>query len=73
MLEKLDLVLYKEKFLIRLVDTAFLLIEEQISLLQKANYLFGIHGAGMLLSIFLPQKSNAHENKSKERRTPNRP
>ena len=40
---------------------------------KRANYLLGIHGAGMFLSIFLPQKSIAHENKSKERRTPNRP
>ena len=37
-LEKLDSVLYKEKFLIRLVDTARLSIEEQISIMQKTNY-----------------------------------
>ena len=41
--------------------------------MQKANYFFGIHGAGMFLSIFLPQKSIAHEIKSKDRITPNRP
>ena len=46
-LEKLDSVLFKEKFLIRLVDTASLSIEEQISLMQKTNYFLGIHGAGM--------------------------
>jgi hypothetical protein len=73
MLEKLDSVLLKEKFLIRLVDTAYLSFEEQISIMQKTNYLLGIHGAGMFLSIFLPSKSIAHEIKSKKRGTPNRP
>ena len=73
MLEKLDSILYKEKFLIRLVDTASLTFEEQISIMQKTNYLLGIHGAGMFLSIFLPHKSIAHEIKSKKRKMPNRP
>ena len=73
MIEKLDSVLFKEKFLIRLVDTASLSIEEQISIMQKTNYFLGIHGAGMFLSIFLPRKSIAHEIKSKNRITPNRP
>ena len=73
MLEKLDSLLFKEKFLIRLVDTASLSIEEQISIMQKTNYFIGIHGAGMFLSIFLPHKSIAHEIKSKDRITPNRP
>ena len=73
MLEKLDSVLFKEKFLIRLVDTASLSFEKQIALMLKTNYLLGIHGAGMFLSIFLPQNSIAHEIKSKERETPNRP
>lgn len=72
-LEKLDSLLFKEKFLIRLVDTASLSIEEQISIMQKTNYFLGIHGAGMFLSIFLPRKSIAHEIKSKNRITPNRP
>jgi len=72
-LEKLDSVLFKEKFLIRLVDTASLSFEEQISLMQKTHYFLGIHGAGMFLSIFLPQKSIAHEIKSKNRKIPNRP
>jgi hypothetical protein len=72
-LEKLDSVLFGKKFLIRLVDTASLSIEEQISIMQKTNYFLGIHGAGMFLSIFLPHKSIAHEIKSKDRLTPNRP
>jgi hypothetical protein len=72
-LEKLDSVLFKEKFLIRLVDTAILSFEEQISIMQKTNYLLGIHGAGMFLSIFLPYKSIAHEIKKKKRYTTNRP
>jgi len=73
MLEKLDSVLLKEKFLIRLVDTARLSFEQQISIMRKTNYLLGIHGAGMFLSIFLPHKSIAHEIKNKNRKTPNRP
>ena len=72
-LEKLDSVLFKKKILIRLVDTASLSLEEQISIMLKTNYLLGIHGAGMFLSIFLPHKSIAHEIKSKHRKTPNRP
>ena len=73
MLEKLDSVLFKEKFLIRLVDTAVLSIEEQISIMQKTDYFLGIHGAGMFLSIFLPHKSIAHEIKRRKSNTPNRP
>lgn len=72
-LERLDSISFKEKFLIRLVDTANLSIEEQISIMRKTNYFLGIHGAGMFLSIFLPHKSIAHEIKSKNRITPNRP
>lgn len=41
--------------------------------MQKTNYFLGIHGAGMFLSIFLPRKSIAHEIKSKDRKTLNRP
>ena len=59
--------------MVRLVDTASLSFETQIALMQKTNYLLGIHGAGMFLSIFLPQNSIAHEIKSKNRETPNRP
>ena len=71
--EKLDSVLRNKKILIRLVDTAMLPIETQISLMQKTDYFLGIHGAGIFLSIFLPSKSIVHEIKSKERLTPNRP
>ena len=59
--------------MIRLVDTASLSIGEQISMMQKTNYFIRIHGAGMLVSIFLSHKSIAHEIKSKDRITPNRP
>ena len=47
--------------LIRLVDTASLSMVEQISIMKKTDYLIGIHGAGLLLSIFLPPKSILHE------------
>ena len=71
--EQLDSVLNNKKILIRLVDTSYLPIETQISIMQKTNYFLGIHGAGIFLSIFLPTKSIVHEIKSKERYTPNRP
>ena len=47
--------------LIRLVDTASLSIVEQISIMKKTDYLVGIHGAGLCLSVFMPQKSILHE------------
>ena len=50
-----------DKFLIRLVDTAELSISEQISLMKSTDYLVGIHGAGLALSIFLPNNSILHE------------
>ena len=64
LVEKLDKVI-KKNILIRLVDTANLSIERQISLMQKTNYLLGIHGAGLFLSIFLPDNSIVHEIKVK--------
>ena len=48
-------------FLIRLVDTASMSMREQISIMKKTDYLVGIHGAGLSLSIFLPNKSILHE------------
>lgn len=48
-------------FLVRLVDTAGLSIREQISLMKKTDYLVGIHGAGLSLSIFMSNKSILHE------------
>ena len=47
--------------LIRLVDTAGLPMIEQISIIRKTDYLIGIHGAGLSLSIFMPNKSILHE------------
>jgi hypothetical protein len=47
--------------LIRLIDTASLSISEQISIMRKTDYLIGIHGAGLSLSIFMPQESILHE------------
>lgn len=48
-------------FLIRLVDTASLSITQQISLMKNTDYFIGIHGAGLALSIFMPNSSILHE------------
>ena len=50
-----------ENILIRLVDTASLSVSEQISIMRKTDYLIGIHGAGLSLSIFMPHESILHE------------
>ena len=47
--------------LVRLINTGELTIQEQISLMRSTDYLVGIHGAGLSLSIFLPNKSILHE------------
>ena len=44
-------------YLLRLVDTASLTITEQISIMKKTDYFIGVHGAGLSLSIFMPQQS----------------
>ena len=58
--EKLTEKLPKDIF-VRLVDTSQLSIEEQISVLKKTDYFIGVHGAGLVLSIFLPYYSIVHE------------
>ncbi len=58
--DKLSSVLPKN-YLIRLVDTASLSIIDQISIMRKTDYLIGIHGAGLSLSIFMPIHSILHE------------
>lgn len=58
--EKLAFLLPKH-ILIRLVDTASLKINKQISLMKKTDYLVGIHGAGFTLSIFTPNTYIIHE------------
>ena len=50
-----------KNFLIRLIDTGKLPMREQISIIRNTDYLVGIHGAGLSLSIFLPKKSILHE------------
>ena len=50
-----------KNFLIRLVDTASLPMKEQITIMRNTDYLVGIHGAGLSLSIFMPYKSIFHE------------
>ena len=48
-------------FFIRLVDTAQLPIVQQISIMKSTDYLIGVHGAGLALSIFMPNNSVLHE------------
>ena len=48
-------------YLIRLVDTASLSTIEQISIMRKTDYLIGVHGAGLALSIFMPFQSVLYE------------
>ena len=47
--------------LVRLVDTAQLPIETQISLIQKTDYFIWLHGAGGSLSMFLKEGAINHE------------
>ena len=63
--EKLASVL-PNNYLIRLVDTASLSFIKQISIMRKTNYLIGIHGAGLTLSIFMPSQSILYEILPKE-------
>ena len=50
-----------KNILLRLVDTARLPIDEQISILRKTDYYVGIHGAGLSLAIFAPKHCIVHE------------
>ena len=50
-----------KNYLIRLVDTSSLTIIEQISIIKKTDYFIGVHGAGLMLSIYLPKNSIVHE------------
>ena len=59
-IEKLTEILPKN-ILVRLVDTASLTLKEQISIMRKTDYFLGVHGAGLFLSVFLPNKSIVHE------------
>ena len=56
--DKLASILPKN-YLIRLVDTAPLSIEDKISIMKKTDYLIGVHGAGLSLSIFMPYQSSS--------------
>ena len=57
---KLSTILPKN-ILIRLIDFAQLPMKDQISAMRSTDYLIGLHGAGMSLSIFLPHKSIFNE------------
>jgi hypothetical protein len=58
--DKLSSILPKN-YLIRLIDTASLSIIDQIAIMRKTDYLIGVHGAGISLSIFMPSHSILHE------------
>ena len=60
LVEKLSLYLPKN-ILLRMVNTASLPISKQIALMKKTDYLIGIHGAGLYLSVFLPEQTILHE------------
>ena len=47
--------------LVRLINTAALPYKDQISVMRNTDYLIGIHGAGLALSIFLPHTAIYHE------------
>ena len=47
--------------LVRLINTAALPYKDQISVMRSTDYLIGIHGAGLALSICLPKESIYHE------------
>jgi len=50
-----------EDILIRLIDTAGLSISEQISIMRNTDYFIGVHGAGLFLGIFAPNRAPFHE------------
>ena len=58
--DKLSYILPKN-YLIRLVDTSSLSISEQISIMRQTDYLIGVHGAGLSLSIFMPSNTILYE------------
>ena len=53
--------LLPKNILLRLIDTASLPINEQISIMRNTDYFVGIHGAGLSLSIYAPQNCIYHE------------
>ena len=53
--------LLPKNILVRLINNAKFTMEEQISLARNTDYLIGIHGAGLSLSMFLPHNSILHE------------
>ena len=50
-----------KNILIRLINNARLKFEDQIALMRSTDYLIGIHGAGLSLSIYLPPNSILNE------------
>lgn len=50
-----------DDILIRVIDNAKLPYKDQIALARSSDYFVGIHGAGLSLVLFMPQKSIFHE------------
>ena len=53
--------LLPKNILLRLIDTASLPIAQQIAIARKSDYFVGIHGAGLCLSIYAPNRCVLHE------------
>ena len=58
--DKLSTLLPKN-FLLRLIDTASLPIEQQITIMRNTDYFVGIHGAGLSLIIYAKPSCIYHE------------
>ena len=50
-----------KNILVRLIDNAKLKMEDQIAMMRNTDYFIGLHGAGLSLSMFLPNNSIFHE------------
>ena len=51
----------KDNVLVRLADTSYLSLNDQIALMLKTDYLVGIHGAGFTLGPYLSDEAIIHE------------
>ena len=47
--------------MVRLINNAKVKMEDQISLMRNTDYLVGIHGAGLSLTMLLPHNSILNE------------
>ena len=59
--------LLPDNILIRLIDTAILSINEQISIMRNTDYFLGTHGAGLSLILYAPKECIFHEISNKRK------